>query len=289
MGILYVVATPIGNLQDLSKRALEILSTSDYILAEDTRQTIKLLNYFEFHTPMISYHKFNEKERCEEMISLLKNGKNIALVSDAGTPCISDPGYVLVKRAREENISVIGIPGCSASVLALSISGLDSTHFTFIGFLSREKKKMNEELEQIQNSSFSTFLFYESPKRIVTFISTLMTYFPNSLVFIGSDLTKLHERSFYGKIEDVYQKIKNDSNIEKGEYVVVLEKQTKEEVKVEDEISYEAMIIDYMVKEKKTMKEAIKELSKNQKLAKNNLYDASLNLKNLLGNHDSCE
>ena len=145
MGILYVVATPIGNLNDLSNRALDILNTCDLIACEDTRNTIKILNHFEIKTPMTSYHKYNEKTKSNYIIDELINGKNVALVSDAGTPCVSDPGYELVKMARMNNIEVIGIPGCSASVTALSVSGLSSYNFVFIGFLSTDNKQLKEE------------------------------------------------------------------------------------------------------------------------------------------------
>lgn len=281
MGTLYVVATPIGNLGDISKRALEVLSSCDYIACEDTRQTLKLVNYFDIHTSLVSYHKFNESSKSNHLIKLLLEGKNIALVSDAGTPCISDPGFVLVREARENNIPVFGIPGCSATVVALSISGLKTDDFTFIGFVPQENKKFREVMRKVEDSSFTTFIFYESPKRIVSFVEKLLEYFKGSTIFIGSDLTKLHERSFYGKVEDIYEQIKNDAKIEKGEYVLVLEKKLKDKIIEEEVISKEALLIDYMVKNNKSMKDAIKELSKLEKTSKNELYSASLNLKNI--------
>lgn len=282
MGTLYVVATPIGNLNDISKRALEILSSCDYIACEDTRQTLKLLNHFDIHTSLVSYHKFNESTKSNHLIKLLLEGKNIALVSDAGTPCISDPGYILVREARSENIPVFGIPGCSATVVALSISGLKTDEFTFIGFVPQDNKKFREVIKKVKDSSFNTFIFYESPKRLVSFVQKLKEEFSGSKLFIGSDLTKLHERSFYGVIEEVYEKIKNDPKIEKGEYVLVLEKK-QEEVSCcsEEVISNEALLVDYMVKNNVSMKEAIKELSKSDKVSKNELYNASLKLKNI--------
>lgn len=288
MGTLFVVATPIGNLNDISKRALEILESVDLIAAEDTRQTLKLLNHYNIKKRMVSYHKFNEKSKGEDIISDLLNGKNVALVSDAGTPCISDPGFVLVKLARERNIETIGIPGPSAMITALSISGLDTSNFSFIGFLPVDNKKLKDAIKKIDRSEFNTFIIYESPKRLVKLVALLMENFKESKIFIASDLTKIHERAFFGKIEDVYLKIKDDSKIEKGEYVVIIEKPNNSEEKAEiKEInSIESMLVDIMIKEKCTLKEAVLLLNKKDKnLKKNQIYDASLNLKKLMENN----
>ena len=281
-GKLYVVATPIGNLNDISKRALDTLSEVDLIACEDTRQTIKLLNHYDIKTKMVSYHKFNEKDKSISLVKDLLDGKNIALVSDAGTPCISDPGYNLVKEARENNIEIYGIPGASATVTALSISGLSTTNFSFIGFLSNDTSKFNEEIDLMKESKIRTFIIYESPKRIVKLVNRLKEDFPDSTLFIASDLTKIHERGFFGKIEDVYNIISNDSNIEKGEYVLILEKKdNKEESK--EEISLEALIIDKMVKENCSMKDAISLIDNEKKnIKKNDLKKASLDLKEIL-------
>src|SRR5574344_1565491 len=173
MGTLFVVATPIGNLNDFSKRAVDTLKNADVVLAEDTRQTIKLLNYFDIKTKMLSYHKFNEKERTPEIIEMLKEGKDIALVSDAGTPCVSDPGFVIVKQAKEEKINVLGIPGASAVTTALSVSGLDTSSFTFYGFVPTNPKQKKELFEEIKKSSVKTKIIYESPKRIIKLFEDL--------------------------------------------------------------------------------------------------------------------
>ncbi len=281
MGILYVVATPIGNLNDISKRALEILNNVDIIACEDTRQTLKLLNHYNIKNKLVAYHKFNEKEKSNFLINDLNKGLNIAIVTDAGTPCISDPGYILIKEAHENNIEVIAIPGASASVSALSVSGLDTSHFSFIGFLPVDNTKFKEEIDKIKKSSINTFVIYESPKRIVKLFSKLVEDFPDSLVYIASDLTKIHERGFYGKIENVYEIIKNDSNIEKGEYVIILQK--KDIIKEEkEELSYEALIIDTMIKNNLSIKDAINNIcEKNKKIKKNDLKEASLNIKKL--------
>ena len=281
-GTLYVVATPIGNLNDISKRAIDVLSEVDLIACEDTRQSIKLLNHYEIKNKLISYHKFNEKTKSLSIVDDLLNGKNVALVSDAGTPCISDPGYNLVKEARENGIDVIGIPGCSATVTALSVSGLAVTNFSFLGFLSNDTSKFNEEMDLIHNSSINTFIIYESPKRLVKLVTRLNEEFKDSKIYIASDLTKIHERGFFGKTSEVLEVIKNDPNIEKGEYVVILEKK-EESKKIDDEISLEALLVDTMIKNDITLKDAIKYLNDNNKdIKKNDLYKASLNIKELL-------
>ena len=281
MGTLYVVATPIGNLNDITLRALDILKNVDIIACEDTRQTLKLLNHYEIKKKLVAYHKFNENSKSGSLIDDLKNGLDIAIVTDAGTPCISDPGYILVKKAHENNINTIVIPGASASVSALSISGLDTSQFSFIGFIPTDNTKFNEEIEKMKESSINTFVIYESPKRIVKLFSKLIDNFPNSEVYIASDLTKIHERGFYGKIEEVNDLIKNDPNIEKGEYVIILQKKEKEEIK-EEKISYEALIIDTVIKNNCSIKDAIDIICENNnKIKKNDLKEASINLKKL--------
>lgn len=281
MGILFVVATPIGNLNDLSPRAIETLRIADYILVEDTRQTIKLLNHFDIKNKMVSYHKFNEKERSSEIISDLKDGKNVALVSDAGTPCISDPGYILVKVALENNIKVIGIPGCSAVITALSIGGLDTSSFTFYGFIPTENKPRKELFNKIKESDIKTKVVYESPKRIIKLLKDLKFEIPGCVVSVCSELTKLHESCIHGKIEDVYEKMKDDPNSLKGEYVILISNEPK---KLEEtSISIEALLIDVMVKENCSIKEAVNLVNKqNEDYSKKDIYNAGLKLKDIL-------
>lgn len=281
MGTLFVVATPIGNLSDLSPRAIETLKNADYILAEDTRQTIKLLNHFDIKNKMVSYHKFNEKERTVEIISDLKNDKNIALVSDAGTPCISDPGYILVKEALENDIKVIGVPGCSAVITALSIGGLDTSSFTFYGFVPTENKQKKELFNKIKTSDIRTKVIYESPKRIIKLLKDLNNEIPGCMVSVCSELTKLHESCIRGKIDEVYEKMKDDPNSLKGEYVVLISNGPE---KLEKEnISIEAMLIDIMIKQNCSIKKAISILNKqNDNISKKDIYNASLNLKEIL-------
>lgn len=282
MGTLYVIATPIGNLNDLSPRAIDTLRNSDLVLVEDTRQTIKLLNHFDIKTKMQAYHKFNETKKTIEIIENLKNGKNISLVSDAGTPCISDPGYILVKAARENGINVIGIPGCSAVITALSIGGLDTSSFSFYGFVPTENKSKKEMFDSIKKSEIKTKVVYESPKRILKLIEELKKEIPGCVVCICSELTKLHERSYYGKIEEVYEKMVNDPSSEKGEYVVLINNEPNVD-NSDNKISLEALIIDEIVKNNCSVKEAISLVTeKNKNVSKKDVYNASLNLKKLI-------
>ena len=283
MGTLFIVGTPIGNLNDITIRALDILKKVNIIACEDTRQTLKLLNHFEIKNKLIAYHKFNEKEKSKYLIKKISEGYDVAIVTDAGTPCISDPGYYIVKEAHENNIDVVSIPGASACVSALSVSGIDSSHFSFIGFLPVDNKCFKEEIEIIKDSKIHTFIIYESPKRIVKTIEKLANEFNNSEVYIASDLTKIHERGFYGKIEEVLEKIKKDDNIEKGEYVIILQKTDCSKPVEEKTNSLESMLVDYMIKNNISIKDAIKEIVKqNSNIKKNDLYEASLNLKNML-------
>lgn len=280
MGTLYVVATPIGNLNDFSPRAIETLKNSDYILVEDTRQTIKLLNHFGIMKKMIAYHKFNEREKTDSILKDLESGMNISLVSDAGTPCISDPGYILIKEARKKGIEIIGIPGCSAVVTALSIGGLDTSSFTFYGFVPTDNKTKKALFDEIKHSKVKTKVIYESPKRILKLLEDLKHEIPGCAVCICSELTKIHEKSIYGIIEEVYDKLKDDPSTLKGEYVILINNEPINEENTS--ISIEALIIDKVVKEKVSIKEAISLVNKeNDNISKKDIYNASLNLKNI--------
>lgn len=281
MGILYVVATPIGNLSDFSPRAIETLKASDYILVEDTRQTIKLLNHFNIKNKMIAYHKFNERQKVEKILLDLQNGMNISLVSDAGTPCISDPGYILISEARKHNIQVIGVPGCSAVITALSIGGLDTSSFTFYGFVPTDNKPKKALFEEIKHSNVKTKVLYESPKRILKLLEEIEYEIPGCAVCVCSELTKVHEKSISGKIEDVLNNLKDDPGVLKGEYVVLISNDpSNDETK---EISIEALIIDAVVKNGISIKEAINMINKEKtNLSKKDIYNAGLNLKDIL-------
>lgn len=281
MGTLYVVGTPIGNLDDFSKRAVDTLNLVDVILCEDTRHSMILLNHYDIKKRCISYHKFNEKEKVDSIIDMLKKGLNVAIITDAGLPCVSDPGYILVEAARLNDIEVIGVGGISASVTALSISGLKNDSFTFYGFFPRETKDKKALIENLKKSSVDTFIFYESPKRILKTLEYLKDNLGNIKICVCSDLTKLHEKSYFGTIEKVYNELKENPNVEKGEYTFVIEKCFVEEEKID--LSIEARLVDIVVKQDVTIKDAIDILNKEDiNLSKKYIYNASLNLKDIL-------
>ena len=280
MGILYIVATPIGNLGDITKRAIKTLETVDIILCEDTRTSSHLLNSLKIKTKLISYHKFNENERSGEVIELLKSGKNIALITDAGTPCISDPGSILISECISNKIEIFSIPGASALTTALTLSGLVIHNFAFYGFLERKNSKQKEELKRIQQNDLETIVFYESPKRIIPTIENIKEVMNDPYIIVLNELTKKFEKKYYGKSSQVLDLLQK-ANYELGEYVIVVSKNKMEEKK--EEVSLEALLIDKIIKNNYTMKEAINDLAfefKN-KYSKKEIYNASLKLKNI--------
>ncbi len=283
MGILYVVATPIGNLDDITKRAIDILNSVDLIACEDTRTSGVLLKHFNITKKTVSYHKFNEKGKSNSLINDLLNGKNIALITDAGCPCISDPGSILVNEAVRNDIEVIAIPGASAVITSLMVSGMDTTSFSFYGFLDRENKKIVESLERIKNDSSNIAVIYESPKRILKLLEKVDEVLDNPNICLCNDLTKKFEKKYYGSTKEVIRLLNDNANHELGEYVLLIES-NKEEITKEDKLSPEAMIIDEMVKSNCTMKEAIKLVSEKYKISKNEVYNSSLNIKKLFDN-----
>ena len=281
MGTLYVVATPIGNLNDMTKRAIETLKEVDIILCEDTRTSMKLLNNFNIKNKLMSYHKYNEQEQTKNIIKLLKQDKNIAIITDAGTPCISDPGYILVKEARENNITVIPIGGISALITALSASGIETDKFTFQGFFPRETKEKTKLLEELNKTNIKVHIFYESPKRIIKTLEYLKNNLDIEKISIFKELTKLHEKNYYGTLEEVLNKLQNEEKTNQGEYTFIIK--TKQKQEKEQNISLEALIIDKLIKEQKTIKEIVEILNKeNKNISKKDLYNASLNLKQIL-------
>lgn len=283
MGTLYVVATPIGNLGDITFRAVEILKMVDAILCEDTRCSLKLCNHFNINKPLYAYHKFNENAKKNFYIEELKKGKNLALISDAGTPCISDPGYILVKEARMNNIKVVPIGGISAVISALSVGGIDTSSFAFFGFFPREKRDQESLITKLKDMKVASFIFYESPKRILKTFKFLNEKVPDSLVCLGSDITKLHEKFYYGKVLDVLKQLEENPNSELGEYTLILENPYLDKIKEEEgKLSLEAMLVDILINEKVTLKEAVLLCKKlNPNLKKKDLYQAMLNLKDL--------
>lgn len=282
MGILYVVGTPIGNLQDMSKRAIDVLNSVDIIACEDTRTSSVLLKHFEINKKLVSYHKFNEKTKCSSIINDLINGQNVALISDAGCPCISDPGVILVNEAIKKEIEVIGIPGACAFITSLMVSGMDTSSFTFYGFLDRENKKINEKLELMKKDSSKLAIIYESPKRVLNTLEKIVVALDNPNVCLCNDLTKKFEKKYFGTASDVIKMLNSNSNASLGEYVLIIEKKAYYKEDLKEERSTEGLLIDTIIKNKCTMKDAIKIVSEKYHLPKNMVYNASLNLKKLI-------
>ena len=220
-GVLYVVGTPIGNLQDITLRAIDTLKAVDVIAAEDTRRTKKLLNHFHIVTSIVSYHDHNKERVTSHIIDLLKSGKNMALVADAGTPCISDPGYFLLNAVVKESIEVIPIPGPSALTAILSICALPTDRIVFEGYLSRKRGKKEKKLNELKSEK-RTMIFFESPHRILFTLEDILNSMGNRRIVIGRELTKLHEEILRGSVEEVLHTLKLRTAI-KGEFVLVLQ------------------------------------------------------------------
>lgn len=286
MSKLYVVPTPIGNLSDMTDRAIETLKMSDYILAEDTRHTQKLLNHFDIKVRLVSYHKFNEKSRSEEIINeMLEEDKNISLVTDAGTPCISDPGYELVKNAREAGIEVIGLAGASAVTIALSIAGIDTYQFAFFGFMPRKKSELDEALNKVKENYIKTFVLYESPKRIIKLVEAIKEQMPNATLCVCKELTKLHENTFYGTVDSVLEQLINHQDVERGEYVIVGHNNDYEEKETNvRNVSIHGILFDKLINKEYSLKEAVKEAVEEGLSSKNEAYQASLDIKKFIEN-----
>ncbi|MCQ2519103.1 MAG: 16S rRNA (cytidine(1402)-2'-O)-methyltransferase [Lachnospiraceae bacterium] len=283
-GTLFVVATPIGNLSDMTPRAIETLKSVDLIAAEDTRNTLKLLNHFDIHTPQTANHKFNERQAVDRLVKELLDGKNIAVVSDAGTPCINDPGFILVEAAASVGIEVVGVSGACAAVTAISASGLPSDSFHFMGFFPREKKDALKVTDFIKNTIKDLYVFYESPKRIIDTMAILADELPAAKVALCNDLTKAHERIYRGTPSEVHGQLLSNPNAQKGEYALLVYYEPEEKnTPKENPISLEALLVDEIVKSGCTMKDAIANLAarKDIEAGKKEIYAASLNLKEL--------
>ena len=285
-GTLYIVATPIGNSRDMSPRGIQILSEVDIIAAEDTRRSMILLNKLEIRNKLMSNHKFNEYGKAKFFINEMKAGKSVAVITDAGTPCISDPGNELIKAAVEEGIRVVGIPGCCAAVTALSISGFDLSSFLFYGFFPRENVERRKMLEKMRRGDTRTFALYESPKRIMELVEFFINENAKVRMCLCNDLTKLHEMSFRGSPAEVKEQLLAKGNYDKGEYAVVIE--IEEDYifnKVEHTVSAEAMLVDAMVAGDISPKEAVAAVlaDENNSYSKNELKAAALRLKKMFG------
>lgn len=271
-GKLYLVATPIGNLEDITLRALKILKEVDLIAAEDTRNTLKLLNHFEIKKPLISNHRHNEGQKGDMLINKLKEGKNIAVVSDAGTPGISDPGEELVKRAIDEGIDIIPIPGACAAINALIASGLDTKEFSFFGFLPLNKKLRREKLEEIKNET-KTIIIYEAPHKLKESLKDIKEIICERRIVIARELTKIHEEFIRGNIEEIIEKSQNL----KGEIIILIEGAKK--AKKENELNNLSIEEHYYFYEKQGLekKEIIKKIAKDRQVSKNEIYVQFIN------------
>lgn len=266
-GKLYIVATPIGNLEDITIRAIKTLQNVDVIAAEDTRHTLKLLNHLEITKPLISYHRHNEDIKTEGLIEKLLEGQTIAIVSDAGTPGICDPGEVIIKKCIEQNIEVIPIPGACAMINALIASGLDTKEFNFLGFLPLNKKLRKEKLEEIKNSK-KTIVLYEAPHKLQTTLKDLENILENRKITLARELTKIHEEFIRDNIQEMIKKAENL----KGEMVLIIEANKKQE----KTNNFENLSLEehYKMYEKQGLekKEIIKKIAKDRNLSKNEVY-----------------
>ena len=271
---LYLVATPIGNLEDMTVRALRILKEVDVIAAEDTRNTKKLCNYFEIDTPLVSYHEHNLEAGGEKLLTYLRDGKSIALVSDAGLPCISDPGADIVEKALAEDFAVVPVPGANAALTALIASGLIPQPFYFFGFLNRNKKERRLQLEKLAKRE-ETILFYEAPHRLKEALKDLHLVLGNRRIVLARELTKKFEEFLRGTIEEAIEWV--ESNEIRGEFVVVVEGNTSGEVEEEENVWAAMTIIEhinYIIEETNvSSKEAIKEVAKLRGLPKRDVYN----------------
>ena len=271
IGKLYLVATPIGNLEDITFRAIKTLKEVDIIAAEDTRHTLKLLNYYEISKPLISYHRHNEGIKKEMLINKLLEGQSIALVTDAGTPGISDPGEEIVKEAINNNIEIIPIPGACALINALIPSGLNTKEFAFYGFLPLNKNNRRNTIKRIKKED-KTVILYEAPHKILKTLEDLQIELGDVICVLAHELTKIHEEFVRGSISSILEKMKEKDSI-KGEYIILLDLNNNI-LDEEDEIKDKPIQEQYKIYEKQGMekKEIIKQIAKNKNVAKNEIY-----------------
>ena len=272
-GKLYLCATPIGNLGDMTPRVVETLNMVDVIAAEDTRNSIKLLNHFDIHTPMTSYHEYNKVEKAHQLIGQMQNGQNIALITDAGTPAISDPGEVLVKMCHEQGITVTSLPGSAACITALTLSGLSTRRFCFEGFLPAEKKEKAAVLKELQNES-RTMILYEAPHHLVRTLEELYEVLGERRITLCRELTKKFETIFPTTLEQALEYYKTEEP--RGEYVLVLEGKSLEEKRQEEISSWENMTIEehmaYYEAQGMDEKSAMKQVAKDRGVGKREIY-----------------
>lgn len=278
-GVLYLVATPIGNLEDMTYRAVRILGEVDMIAAEDTRNSIKLLNHFEIKTPMTSYHEHNKYEKADELIRELAAGKNIAVITDAGTPGISDPGEVLVYKCYEADIKVVPIPGACAAINGLIASGLPTRRFAFEAFLPSDKKERKIVLSELKSET-RTMIIYEAPHRLIKTLRELIDTLGNRKATICRELTKKHETFFNTTLEDAYAYYNETEP--KGECIIVIKGLSFEEIKEEEAKAWENMTVESHIRmyldQGMDKKEAVKQVAKERGVPKREIYDVSINM-----------
>lgn len=272
-GMLYLCATPIGNLGDMTPRVIETLRSVDLIAAEDTRNSIKLLNHFEIKTSMTSYHEYNKIEKADYLVGLMQQGKNVALITDAGTPAISDPGEVLVAKCHEEGIAVTSLPGAAACITALTLSGLATRRFCFEAFLPADKKERAEILEELREES-RTIILYEAPHHLVRTLQELNEVLGNRRITLCRELTKKFETVLPTTIEKALGMYESEEP--RGEYVLVLEGKSLEQKRQERQASWESMSIEehmaYYEKEGMDAKSAMKQVAKDRGVPKREIY-----------------
>lgn len=272
-GTLFLCATPIGNLGDMTTRVVETLRCVDVIAAEDTRNSIRLLNHFEIHTPMTSYHEYNKVEKAKQLIGQMLSGQNIALITDAGTPAISDPGEILVRMCHENGVKVTSLPGPAACITALTLSGLSTRRFCFEGFLPADKKEKKEILEDLKNES-RTIILYEAPHHLVRTLEELYGVLGERKITLCRELTKKFETvipTTLQKALDYYQEEEP-----RGEYVLVLEGKSKEQIREEEIGIWQSMSIeehmDFYEKDGMDHKAAMKQVAKDRGVGKREIY-----------------
>ena len=278
-GTLYLCATPIGNLEDMTFRAVRILKEADLIAAEDTRNSIKLLNHFEIKTPMTSYHEYNKIEKGHKLVERLQNGEDIAVITDAGMPGISDPGEELVKMCQEAGITVTAVPGACACVTALTISGLGTRRFAFEAFLPMDKKERQAVLNELKDET-RTMVIYEAPHRLVRTLKTLRETLGNRRISICRELTKKHETAWQTHIAEACEYYQE--NAPKGECVLVIEGRSREELKAEEQEQWEQMPLEAHMEHYESQgmdhKSAMKQVAKDRGVSKRDIYRMLLEL-----------
>lgn len=276
-GILYLCATPIGNLEDMTFRAVRILREADLIAAEDTRNSIKLLSHFEIRTPMTSYHEYNKIEKGKKLTALLLEGKNIALITDAGTPGISDPGEELVKMCHEAGVTVTAVPGAAACVTALTISGLPTRRFAFEAFLPSDKKERREVLEELKDET-RTIVIYEAPHRLVRTLEELLETLGDRQVSVCRELTKKHETVCQATLEEACAYYR--AHEPRGECVLVIRGRSREELRRESQRKWEELSLEehmrYYTDQGADRKESMKRVAKDRGISKREVYQALL-------------